>query len=664
MIKLAADIRIEKYRIIRKLGEGGMGEVFEAINDDLGRHVAIKVLHANYDKDPQVVGRFFNEARAANQVDHPGMVQVHEFAQLPDGTAYIVMEYLRGESLAARYRRGKLQYQDVARLGYLVADALAAAHARGIVHRDLKPDNIMIVSDPNVPGNERTKILDFGIAKLSEGSALEKTRTAAVMGTPHFMSPEQCRGAGSVDDRADVYALGVILFIGIAGRPPFDGEGIGEIIAKHIYEAPPPLSVLAPNAPIALLSIVERLLQKDRTLRPSMREVATTLQAIAKLDSINIHVAGTNSSQIRVYPAESPSQPAGPASTLGAGRGQSFKSPSRVSWRRTGALAGCTVLGVGLLFAVQLTRRPASGSMVTKVASGTLAPDRLIPAQRFPAPDEGAVAKVTVQPDEETAVAKDDSPSPSMNHGGSPASAHRDRKSRSAASSPLVAAAPPVTPGAGTPPAAPVGPAENSPEELLRQADAAFASGQFAQAVKLARLGKPADPERSWRLIGIAACMLGDLRLSAEAHRLTSAAGKDAISQTCSAHSAMMANPSRATASAAKSPLAASAPDTGLRPFPERSRSQALTLTSASASAPAALRDAWSQFETGNYKRAIELALAAKDVPPQHAWLLAGVAACHLSAKDMAGRAFQKVPLSGQLLMSTVCRQHEVPLDF
>lgn len=672
MVKLAAGIQIKQYRIVRKLGEGGMGEVFEAVNDVLGRHVAIKVLHATYAKDPQVVGRFFNEARAANQVDHPGMVQVHDFEQLPDGTAYIVMEYLRGESLAARYRRGRMQFQDIARLGYLIADALTAAHARGIVHRDLKPDNVMIVTDPNVPGSERTKILDFGIAKLSEGSATDKTRTAAVMGTPHFMSPEQCRGAGAVDDRADVYALGVILFIGISGQPPFDGEGIGEILAKHIYEPPPLLTALVPNAPLALVAVVDGLLQKDRTLRPSMREVAAALQSIAKLDIAKIPATGTRSGESKVYATELPSQRIGLASTLGASKGQAFKSTSGLSWLRRGTVAGCTLLGVGLLFAAQLARRPTSGSHSAAAASANQAPTVPTPPPEGGSGSEEAAGAAPLQPGAEVAGAAEDPPSPLKTRGGSPASAHRDHRPRSAASTSAVVAAP-LAEGAPRPGAQTVArldPPEPSlanqmhPDETLRQAELAYDKGQFAQAVKLAGDGKLADPERSWRLIGMAACKLSDLRLSAEAHRLTGTSGKTDIARICSDAATKTPSQSRAAAQPAQGPAVPAAQDSVTHGTPGRPSAQSLTLTSASASAAPALRDAWNQFEARNYKQALELALVSKEAPLQQAWLLAGVAACHLNLKDLAGRAFQKTPLSGQLLMSAVCRQHGILLDF
>ena len=269
-----------------------MGAVYAAVHTSIERRVAIKVLHPEFAVRPEFVGRFFNEARAVNRVDHPGLVQISDYGQQPDGTAYIVMEYLRGQSLNARLKQeGALRVREALRLGFLIADALAAAHQAGIVHRDLKPDNIMIVADPNIEGGERTKLLDFGIAKLTEGGEIVKTKTDAVMGTPVYMSPEQCRGAGGVDDRSDVYALGVMLFDMLAGGPPFTGAGFGEIIAQHLFQEPPSLSKLAPDLPAPVVALVMRLLVKDKSRRPTMREVAAELSALSKKASDKPRVA-------------------------------------------------------------------------------------------------------------------------------------------------------------------------------------------------------------------------------------------------------------------------------------------------------------------------------------------------------------------------------------
>ena len=172
---------IGNYRVLRKLGEGGMGAVFEAQHVEIGRKAAIKVLHPQFAQNAQVAMRFLNEAKAANLIEHPGVVEVFEFSRLPDGTTYIVMEYLKGESLAKRLERGPVGL-DALRVARQIASVLAAAHEHGIIHRDLKPDNVIMVKDPEAPGGERAKVLDFGIAKIAEEQVL-KTQAGSILGT-------------------------------------------------------------------------------------------------------------------------------------------------------------------------------------------------------------------------------------------------------------------------------------------------------------------------------------------------------------------------------------------------------------------------------------------------------------------------------------------------
>src|SRR5512140_2836035 len=220
------------YRVLRKLGEGGMGAVFIGEHTLLGRKAAIKVLLPELSAHEEIVQRFFNEARAVTQISDPGIVQVFDFGHHTDGSAYIIMELLEGEPMDQRLARiGRMVPVDAMRIGRLVCSSLGHAHGKGIVHRDLKPENIFLVGDPAVTGGERAKILDFGIAKLSgDEPGRMKTRTGAVMGTPVYMSPEQCRGSGVVDHRADIYSIGCVMMTMITGRPPFDGAGSGELI--------------------------------------------------------------------------------------------------------------------------------------------------------------------------------------------------------------------------------------------------------------------------------------------------------------------------------------------------------------------------------------------------------------------------------------------------
>ena len=255
---------IGTYRVLKKLGEGGMGAVYLAEHSLLGRRAAIKVLQPELSRNQDIVQRFFNEARAATAIADPGIVQIFDFGYHTDGSAYIVMELLEGEPVDARLRRlGRLAPADALRILRQVASSLAAAHARGIVHRDLKPENIYLVVDREVAHGERPKLLDFGIAKLTgDTESKVKTHTAAIMGTPMYMSPEQCRGAGHVDFRSDLYSLGCVLYHLLVGRPPFDGEGVGDIIACHLRSPAPLPSASVPGIPPEVDALTLRLMAK------------------------------------------------------------------------------------------------------------------------------------------------------------------------------------------------------------------------------------------------------------------------------------------------------------------------------------------------------------------------------------------------------------------
>ena len=282
------------YRVIAQIGAGGMGEVWLAEHVALGRRAAIKVLRPELSSRAEIVARFFNEARAAAAIQDPGIVQIFDFGTSTDGSAYIVMELLEGEPLDRRLARlGALPTADVLRLARQIATSLGAAHARGIVHRDLKPENIFVVRDPEVRGGERAKILDFGIAKLA-GTASVKTQTAAMLGTPTYMSPEQCRGAGQVDARSDVYSLGCVIYRLVTGRAPFDADGAGEIIAMHLREPAPRASKIAPLVPRALDELIARCLEKDPEQRfASAAELASELAKLVAGGDAGAQVAAT-----------------------------------------------------------------------------------------------------------------------------------------------------------------------------------------------------------------------------------------------------------------------------------------------------------------------------------------------------------------------------------
>ena len=292
--------QIGAYRILQQIGEGGMGTVWLAEHTMLGRRAAIKLLHPMFTTRPDIVTRFFNEARAATAITDPGIVQIFDFGHHVDGSAYIAMEMLEGEPLDKRLRRlGRLAPTDALRVMRQVASTLGVAHTRGIIHRDLKPENIFLVRDPEVHGGERAKVLDFGIAKLT-GDQTIKTQTSAVMGTPAYMSPEQCRGAGQVDQRSDVYALGCMIFALTSGAPPFDAEGAGEIIAMHLREPAPLLSSRAPEIPPELDALVMRCLAKQPAQRyASGTELAAAIGALLGTTSnVGLMATATSGSQL------------------------------------------------------------------------------------------------------------------------------------------------------------------------------------------------------------------------------------------------------------------------------------------------------------------------------------------------------------------------------
>ncbi len=271
---------VGSYKVTRKLGEGGMGAVYEAVQEQIGRHVAIKVLLASAAGNAQIAQRFFNEARATNLINHPSLVEIFDMGHLADGTAYIVMELLQGESLTDRIRKAPQGLGTQAlRIARQTASALAAAHDKQIVHRDLKPDNVFIVPDPEATGGERAKVLDFGIAKMAAElqSGPLKTSTQMLMGTPAYMAPEQCRSSTNVDDKADVYSLGVMLYQMLSGRLPFDANDTMQLLYAHVHDPPPSLTSVVPDAPPQLVEALAAMLLKDPKQRPTMAEVAATM---------------------------------------------------------------------------------------------------------------------------------------------------------------------------------------------------------------------------------------------------------------------------------------------------------------------------------------------------------------------------------------------------
>lgn len=258
-----------RYTIQEKLGAGGMGAVFAAEQTAVGRKVAIKVLGSEIASDKNAVKRFMQEARAASALSHPNTITIHDFGQTAEGELYLAMELVPGQTLAQVLRReGALAPERAVHIAHQILNALQEAHGAGIIHRDLKPENVII--SPRSGNPDFLKVLDFGLAKLtdSDDGSHGLTQTGQVFGTPGYMAPEQAKGE-RCDLRADLYAVGVMLYEMLAGRRPFDGDNPLSVLVKHIQEPPPQFDALEPpvEVDLALRTAVFRVLAKDREQR-------------------------------------------------------------------------------------------------------------------------------------------------------------------------------------------------------------------------------------------------------------------------------------------------------------------------------------------------------------------------------------------------------------
>ena len=290
-----------RYRVEKRLGEGAMGAVFLVEHIQLRKRYALKVLLPESVASPEIIAPFEREAIAAGNIDHPNVAKATDFGRLADGSFFLVLEYVGGQSLRTLLENeGGLEHRRAVGLTRQVLAALNAAHAKGVIHRDIKPENVMLTHTSSAGGagasgsypalgteTEVAKVLDFGIAKVTEeltpaseaAAAQPLTRMGAMYGTPAYMSPEQAMGE-AIDVRSDLYATGVMLSEMLAGRPPFDGEPL-EVVMHHLHDPPPPL--VSPRGPIdpAIHAVVDRLLQKDRAAR-----FATAQEALDALDAI------------------------------------------------------------------------------------------------------------------------------------------------------------------------------------------------------------------------------------------------------------------------------------------------------------------------------------------------------------------------------------------
>jgi eukaryotic-like serine/threonine-protein kinase len=340
-----------KYEVEGVLGAGGMGVVLAARHIGLGQRVAVKFLLPEVAKrQPEAVERFLREARAATQLKSEHVARVMDVATAEGGAAYLVMEYLEGHDLGRVLRdEGRLPVSSVVDYVLQAAEALAEAHGRGIVHRDLKPANLFLTR--GVDGSPLVKVLDFGISKATTGGERGITRTDAVMGSPGYMSPEQIRSAKHVDQRADVWGLGIVLYELVSGYPPFDGDNIATLSAQIVIETPKPIETLRPDVPKALADAIVRCLEKEPAKRFSnMAELAVALQPFAspaaahiadrirRMASPGLAFAPT----VQVSGPESRAMQAAAAAKLAAAGAPTQVAPSATdgNWERTKTSSG------------------------------------------------------------------------------------------------------------------------------------------------------------------------------------------------------------------------------------------------------------------------------------------------------------------------------------
>jgi hypothetical protein len=375
-----------RYKIERVLGEGGMGIVYKSVHTTLGKPLAIKVLRSEVSKNEEIVQRFRQEAQSASQIGNPHIIDISDFGTLADGSTYFVMEFLGGKSLTAALCEDNFSTARSLNVVRQLAGALGAAHEIGIVHRDLKPDNVQLIAR----GGQKdfVKVLDFGIAKVG-GSTSKLTQAGQVFGTPHYMSPEQCAGT-HVDQRTDIYAVGVMLYEMVCGKVPFDADNLMGILTKHLYENPVAPCEQTPPASISpeLEAIVLKCLQKKPEARyQTMAELASDLDAIER----GLVPQAVFAKQARS--AAGPGTLTGVEARVGSGLNDAGVA---VRKNRTPLFAGVGALAVVLLGVVMFVLPRASAPAAN--ASKTIEPLPMAAAEAPSAPQPTAAAAPPAPP--------------------------------------------------------------------------------------------------------------------------------------------------------------------------------------------------------------------------------------------------------------------------
>jgi serine/threonine-protein kinase len=410
------DVIDEKYRIVRLIGEGGMGAVYEGENTLIARRVAIKVLYGAAAMSAEAIARFEREAQAAGRIGNDHILEILDLGRLPDGSRYMVMEYLDGETLGMRIQRlGRMTPEELVVIFKQLLVGLQAAHEAGIVHRDLKPDNIFILKE-KAGRKDFAKIIDFGISKFQEsGTDHGMTRTGTVMGTPFYMSPEQAKGSRA-DPRSDLYAVGAMLYEAVSGTVPFDGKTFNELMFKIVLSDPQPLSELVPDLDLGFGRLVLKGMSKEPEQRfQSAREFGDALDRWRKT---GLTFSGASNAVTLPEAVEKavakPVQTAAPRA--GVTNGSWANSPpapekkSRVPWALVGGI-GVLVLGGGALVATWIGHDASSPP--AEPAASVEAPT--VPRPPPPAPPESKREPLVVPvptPDVSLSVAPEPSAPP------------------------------------------------------------------------------------------------------------------------------------------------------------------------------------------------------------------------------------------------------------